>query len=283
MRTGSADGSMVFRAAFSALHAGGQEERRLGVAEALAPLAGSIEDRRAGLALAAGFRALADLLPPLQPAARLLTGLTAVSATEVKHRALSSALASLTGTQFAANGQSDLHLTATHGLGLCNLAEAEGIFEEARLCKQSDVSPPLVAQVDEVDYEARLAAYRQLQPATWRSIGAAGGAAVLLQRCFLDLRNGDDLTLRHAAAQALARFLEAAAAEGELQEGSAEERLVLKVVFASVKRSIAAQNLAVRQVSRTSATAPTECGGSPWPQRCYNIGDWTHTRMLCIG
>ena len=145
--------------------------------------------------------------------------------------------------------------------------------------------PLLIAQVDEVDYEARLAAYRQLQPATWRSIvaAAAGGAAVLLQRCFLDLRNGDDLTLRHAAAQALARFLEAAAADGELQEGSAEERLVLKVVFASVKRSIAAQNLAVRQVSRMSMTALTEFGGIPWPQCCYKIGGCTYTRHAMHG
>ena len=87
MHTGSADGAMIFWA-FNALHAGGQEERRLGVAEMLAPLAGSIEDRQAGLALAAGFQALADLLPPLQPAARLLTGLTAVSTSEVKHRAV---------------------------------------------------------------------------------------------------------------------------------------------------------------------------------------------------
>ena len=147
----------------------------------------------------------------------------------------------------------------------------------------ADVSTPPIAQVDEVDYEARLAAYRQLQPAAWRSIVAGGGAAVLLQRCFLDLRHGDDLTLRHAAAQALARFLEAAAADGELQEGSAEERLVLTVVFASVKRSIAAQNLAVRQVSRMSVTAVTECGGIQWPQCCYKIGDCPSTRHAMHG
>ena len=126
MRTGLADRSMVF-GAFSAVHAGGQEERRLGVAEALAPLAGSIEDRRAGLALAAGFQALADLLPPLQPAARLLTGLTAVSATEVKHRAQYMCSCKLDGRSARHSANPDSRLTATYGSSLFDLAEAEGI------------------------------------------------------------------------------------------------------------------------------------------------------------
>ena len=63
-------------------------------------------------------------------------------------------------------------------------------------------------QIDELDYEARLGAYRQLTVQKWRQLAHEGAAALLLGHALADLRNPDDLALRHAAAQALDRFLE---------------------------------------------------------------------------
>lgn len=105
-------------------------------------------------------------------------------------------------------------------------------------------------QIEGLDYDARLAAYRKLDPAFWQSIAIKGGAPLVLQRCFLDLRNADDLALRHAAAQALDRFIQADSRkpvdESSLTEGGID--LIAKVVFPAAKKAINASNLAVRQV-----------------------------------
>ena len=105
-------------------------------------------------------------------------------------------------------------------------------------------------QIEGLDYDARLAAYRKLDPTTWEAIALKGGAAIILQRCFLDLRNADDLALRHAAAQALDRFIQAASSKpaggGVSTKGG--EDLVIKVVFPAAKKAVNASNLAVRQV-----------------------------------
>ena len=80
-------------------------------------------------------------------------------------------------------------------------------------------------------------------------------------RCLADLRNSGDLSLRHASAQALARFVEAA----KLAHGASEQAglaatasaaaglqglaLVLhRVVMPQIKQGSADANLAVRQV-----------------------------------
>ena len=105
-------------------------------------------------------------------------------------------------------------------------------------------------QIEGLDYDARLGAYRKLDPESWKDIASKGGAPIILQRCFLDLRNADDLALRHAAAQALDRYIQAAAsklADGDVStEGSHD--LVIKVVFPAAKKAVNASNLAVRQV-----------------------------------
>lgn len=54
-------------------------------ATALAPLAGSLTSREARAAHTAAFDALGRLLPSLQRSARLLSGLNAMSATEVRY------------------------------------------------------------------------------------------------------------------------------------------------------------------------------------------------------
>lgn len=74
---------------------------------------------------------------------------------------------------------------------------------------------------------------------------------MLLQRAFLDLRNGEDLALRHAAAQALARAIQAASSLSPEEEG--EKDLIAKVIFPAAKKAINASNLAVRQVSCLSS------------------------------
>eukprot|EP00887_Chlorella_sp_A99_P000887 scaffold5.g887.t1 len=118
------------------------------------------------------------------------------------------------------------------------------------------------AAIDELDYESRLAAYAQLLPTAWAGL-APPQAAPLLHHCFHDLRNAGDLALRHAAAQALARFVAAAAAEGgtdgtggecaERGAGAAAaaagglSQSAQRLVFPQLKRGLAAPSLAVRQ------------------------------------
>ena len=56
------------------------------------------------------------------------------------------------------------------------------------------------SQLDEADYDARMGAYQRLLPAVWAGM-ARWQALPLLHHVLADLRNADDLALRHAAAQ----------------------------------------------------------------------------------
>lgn len=55
-------------------------------------------------------------------------------------------------------------------------------------------------QMDEVDYDVRMVAYQQLLPEAWATM-ARWKALPLLYQSLADLRDADDLALRHAAAQ----------------------------------------------------------------------------------
>jgi U3 small nucleolar RNA-associated protein 20 len=112
------------------------------------------------------------------------------------------------------------------------------------------------SSIDDVDYEARTAAYAQLTPAAWAALSPLA-APPLLQHAARDLRNGDDLALRHAAAQALGHFV-AAAAEGARGGGAAAAAaaaeaaspplaLARRLLFPQLKRGLGASSLAVRQ------------------------------------
>lgn len=59
--------------------------------------------------------------------------------------------------------------------------------------------------MDEADYDARLAAYSQLLPNLWASL-PPWQAAPLAHASLADLRNADDIALRHAAAQVISLF-----------------------------------------------------------------------------
>ena len=59
---------------------------------------------------------------------------------------------------------------------------------------------PSSPQLGEADYDARLAAYGQLQEAKWAQL-PAWHSAPLVHAALADLRNADDIALRHAAAQ----------------------------------------------------------------------------------
>ncbi|KAL4434124.1 hypothetical protein ABPG75_000565 [Micractinium tetrahymenae] len=159
----------------------------LAVAAALAPLAGSLEERDSRQALCAAYTSVAGLLEELADAAQLLGELNAMSATEI----------------------------------------------------------------DELDYERRMAGYSRLLPDAWQPM-AARQATPLVHTCLHDLRNADDLALRHAASQALSRFIEGAAAAmaaGGAAAGGADSLLLAaqKVLFPQLKRGLPAPNLAVRQ------------------------------------
>jgi len=54
--------------------------------------------------------------------------------------------------------------------------------------------------IGELDYDSSLAAYSELQTGFWMELKKNQGLP-LMHQCFWDLRNPDDLALRHAAAQ----------------------------------------------------------------------------------
>ena len=102
-------------------------------------------------------------------------------------------------------------------------------------------------ELDEPDYEARMAAYGKLTVDTWSGLSVLS-AAPLVQHCARDLRNGDDLALRHAAAQSLSELIDAAGVEANSSAASGEcVTLVQKQLFPQLKRSVGASSLAVRQ------------------------------------
>ncbi|KAL0035339.1 hypothetical protein WJX77_001780 [Trebouxia sp. C0004] len=102
--------------------------------------------------------------------------------------------------------------------------------------------------IGEMDYDSSLAAYSELQTGFWMELKKTQGLP-LMHQCFWDLRNPDDLALRHAAAQALSRCL--AAASQQQQQGKSEEGsalgLVQQLMFNLAKKGMTAANLAVRQ------------------------------------
>ncbi|PRW58885.1 small subunit processome component 20-like protein [Chlorella sorokiniana] len=132
---------------------------------------------------------------------------------------------------------------------LAELAEPAALLTELNALSTTEI--------DELDYERRMAAYSRLLPAAWQPLSVRQ-AAPLLHTCLHDLRNAEDLALRHAASQALSRFIEGAAAATEaagaaaLAAAAAQEAGSLlpaaqRVLFPQLKRGLPAPNLAVRQ------------------------------------
>lgn len=95
-----------------------------------------------------------------------------------------------------------------------------------------------------------MAAYSSLTPAAWQPL-TQRQAAPLLHHCMHNLRNGEDLGLRHAASQALSRFIEGAAAaiaaEAAPPEGGSLRAACQRLLFPQLKRGLPTANLAVRQ------------------------------------
>jgi U3 small nucleolar RNA-associated protein 20 len=147
-------------------------------------------------------------------------------------------------------------------------AAASRLLPDATLAADllAGLSAMSAAELDEPDYDARMAAYSRLKPDVW-----AGATPLslppLLHTCLRDLKNGDDLALRHAAAQGLARFVTAAEAEAGFAavdpnnsisiDDSANGRDTLapgvltsaarRVLFPQLTRGLASPSLAVRQ------------------------------------
>ncbi|KAK9840687.1 hypothetical protein WJX84_003409, partial [Apatococcus fuscideae] len=119
----------------------------------------------------------------------------------------------------------------------------------------------LVTSVDELDYDRRMEAYGKLDIAFW-SAATPLETTLLLHRCVADLRNAGDLSLRHSAAQALARFVDAAKAMHVPASGDPSSTETMepdpaglqglalvqhRVLMPYVKHGSADANLAVRQ------------------------------------
>jgi U3 small nucleolar RNA-associated protein 20 len=141
-----------------------------------------------------------------------------------------------------------LHTRDARGaLGAMLSAVASLLVEELHLAATLfvDLSSFSTTEIDEADYETRMAAYTQLNSELWAGLSSLA-AAPLVQLCARDLRSIDDLALRHAAAQALSNLIDAAAKELE-SETSECVLLLQKQLFPQLKRSIGASSLAVRQ------------------------------------
>jgi hypothetical protein len=187
--------------------------------EALALLAGKLKHRDARAALGGAVAALASLIPPTARPADAAPG----------------AAPPATPPPFGTAG---------------GLAEPAAALRA--LCSWS------AAALDEPDYEARLRAYAKLRPEAWAAWGRAAALPVV-HAAFHDLRNGEDLALRQAAAQALerlaaalaAREAAAAAAAGGASPDALHEddalRLLPRVLYPQCKAALRAPSLAVRQ------------------------------------
>ena len=99
--------------------------------------------------------------------------------------------------------------------------------------------------IDEPDYDQRIKGYSRLKSEFWASSSSLGIPA-LIHHCLRDLRNADDLALRHAGSQGLAHFISAAAAA---QDGTNHEltALLQRIMFPYLKKGIGSPSLIVRQ------------------------------------
>jgi U3 small nucleolar RNA-associated protein 20 len=124
-----------------------------------------------------------------------------------------------------------------------------------------------VESLDDPDYSRRMGCYSQLQPQIWMRYSRLQALPLLLQG-FFDLRNGDDLAIRQAAASALTKAVEAMAQLEQQQQGLDSEqpaegaaaaavvgqlgpddplRLLPRVLYPQAKSGLRSNNLAVRQ------------------------------------
>ena len=167
-----------------------------------------------------------------------------------------------------------LHFACCLAMRLCNVLAFWKFFKcsHGLFTLNFDIHSLFVSQVDELDYDARLAAYRSLTPENWNTFVGSRASILLLHRVFLDLQSIDDLALRHAAAQALSNFVKTGtnnAVQSAELNGLSEDvknddsktnpqnaafetkktELIMTVVFPLTKKSVAASNLAVRQVA----------------------------------
>lgn len=123
-----------------------------------------------------------------------------------------------------------------------------------------------VVELDEPDYDVRIASYRKLTPTLWSSISIVAGAP-LVQHCARDLRNNDDLALRHAASQAMMHLITAAAAGWTTSPGKGSAGAALQgeatqkpVAHAAVSSSLPARGVAPQDTGN-SASGSSACLG----------------------
>lgn len=104
----------------------------------------------------------------------------------------------------------------------------------------SDLSAMSAKEIDEPDYDRRMSAYGQLAPGYWSGMEERVATPLLLGTCF-DLRNDKDLALRHAAASALSKFVEAAT------RTATGLGLCQRVLLPQIKAQLLSNAAAVRQ------------------------------------
>eukprot|EP00963_Diacronema_lutheri_P004751 scaffold358_cov343-Pavlova_lutheri.AAC.37 len=108
-------------------------------------------------------------------------------------------------------------------------------------------------KLGERDYETRLACYSEMSESFWTALPQPSIQAVpLLHVCFRDVRDSDDMALRHGSAACLMRLLKAARYQSSNSTPSANSQSMLlsllpRVVYPSIKSGLTSSSLSVRQ------------------------------------
>lgn len=108
-------------------------------------------------------------------------------------------------------------------------------------------------RLEEKDYETRLACYSKMSELFWTSLSQPSiQAAPILHTCFRDLRDPEDMALRHGSAACILRLLKAAGNQHcqEVSASSSEDVLIgllPRVVYPNIKSGLTSSSLSVRQ------------------------------------
>jgi ABC-type cobalamin transport system ATPase subunit len=147
----------------------------------------------AGTAAAADIAGMAAAAGTAGAAGRIQTSGSQLELASTSQHA--AALALFAGTLLSIQAQSAL---AYAFAALASMVPE--LTRSAELLRQ--LSAMSTTDIDEPEYEIRMAAYQQLSVEFWQG-STQLQALPLLHRVLLDLRNPDDLALRHASAQVI--------------------------------------------------------------------------------
>lgn len=132
------------------------------------------------------------------------------------------------------------------------LGKVSSLFEStAEICV--GLNAVTTDRLEEKDYETRLACYSKMSETFWISLSQPSiQAAPILYTCFRDLRDPEDMALRHGSAACILRLLKAASNQHchKTSASSPEDVLIgllPRVVYPNIKSGLTSSSLSVRQ------------------------------------